>query len=187
MNIRRLEKKSGEQSSERRLAVKAGLSRTTLRRLVDGHSNPRLSSFLKAAEALELAYHHFFSPLDPLNSDYCIPVISQKILIDGEESWKVHLMNFVDYFRTEQDPRLILNPPIMATPAHLKALIAASVWKLCWELDLKIPEWIFQVSRLSKPLFVSGIENLKATAIVESPLPFRYFNLFVLSNFLERV
>jgi len=141
---------------------------------------------LKAAEAMELTYHHFFSPLGPANSDYCIPVISQKILTDGVESWKVHLMNFVDHFRKEQDPRLILSPPVMATPAHLKALIAAVVWKLCWESDLPIPEWVFQVSRLLKPWFVSGIENLKASAIVESPLPFRYFNLFVLSNFLER-
>jgi hypothetical protein len=39
---------------------------------------------------------------------------------------------------------------------------------------------------LPRPWFVAGVENLKATALVESPLPFRRNNVFVLGNFLSR-
>lgn len=39
---------------------------------------------------------------------------------------------------------------------------------------------------LPEPWFVAGVENLKATALVESPLPFRRNNIFVLGNFLSR-
>jgi hypothetical protein len=37
------------------------------------------------------------------------------------------------------------------------------------------------------PWFVSGMESLKAIALVESPLPFRLRKIFVLENFLSRV
>ena len=36
------------------------------------------------------------------------------------------------------------------------------------------------------PWFVSGMENLKAIALAESPLRFRIRKIFVLSNFLSR-
>ena len=34
---------------------------------------------------------------------------------------------------------------------------------------------------------VPGYENLKASALVESPVPFRSRNVFVFANFLDRV
>jgi hypothetical protein len=37
------------------------------------------------------------------------------------------------------------------------------------------------------PWFVSGMENLKAITLVESPLHFRRRKIFVLGNFLSRV
>jgi hypothetical protein len=39
---------------------------------------------------------------------------------------------------------------------------------------------------LPDPWFVAGIENLKASALVESPVQFRRNNIFVLGNFLSR-
>jgi hypothetical protein len=42
------------------------------------------------------------------------------------------------------------------------------------------------VEALDSPWFVAGIENLKASALVESPVRFRKRNIFVLANFLER-
>jgi hypothetical protein len=48
------------------------------------------------------------------------------------------------------------------------------------------PDWSRGVAPLPRPWFVSGIENLKASALVESPVCFRRRNLFVLSNFLSR-
>jgi hypothetical protein len=43
------------------------------------------------------------------------------------------------------------------------------------------------VPGLEEPWFVTGIENLKAMAIVESPVFFRRRLIFVLENFLSRV
>jgi hypothetical protein len=39
---------------------------------------------------------------------------------------------------------------------------------------------------LPAPWFVAGVENLKASALVESPVQFRRNNVFVLGNFLAR-
>jgi hypothetical protein len=69
----------------------------------------------------------------------------------------------------------------------IDALLAATVESLCRELNLETPEWLQNVPACRQPYFVSGVENLKATAIVESPLPFRIRKVFVLENFLERV
>ena len=48
------------------------------------------------------------------------------------------------------------------------------------------PQWTAAVGCLDRPWFVSGFESLKASALVESPVPFRSRNVFVLANFLER-
>ena len=49
-----------------------------------------------------------------------------------------------------------------------------------------IPHWVFPPVTLDQPWFPSGMEKLKATAILESPLEFRRNNIFVLKNFTER-
>ena len=49
------------------------------------------------------------------------------------------------------------------------------------------PDWTNGVGPLDRPWFVSSYENLKASALVESPVPFRSRNVFVLANFLDRV
>jgi len=48
------------------------------------------------------------------------------------------------------------------------------------------PWWANRPLVLAEPWFVSGMENLKATALVESPVQFRRNNVFVLGNFLSR-
>jgi hypothetical protein len=54
-------------------------------------------------------------------------------------------------------------------------------------LGFQSPEWVLNVPACKDPWFVSGIENLKAIALVESPLFFRIRKIFVLENFLTRV
>ena len=49
------------------------------------------------------------------------------------------------------------------------------------------PPWTGGVGPLERPWFVSGYENLKASALVESPARFRSRNVFVLAGFLDRV
>lgn len=184
MNIRYLNRK---ELSERQLSRQLGLSRSTLRQLLRGEGNPRLSTYVQIADFLDLQYEHFFSPSEPVRSEYCISVVSQLIVLDGVDSWQRHLMNFVDWFRKYPDRRLILNPPVSSLEVHLKCLLASSVHKLCREMKLELPAWVSRVEPLKKPWFVSGVENLKASALVESPASFKLNNIFVLENFLNRV
>jgi hypothetical protein len=44
-----------------------------------------------------------------------------------------------------------------------------------------------EVPTCKDPWFVSGMENINAIALVESPLQFRIRKIFVLENFLIRV
>jgi len=54
-------------------------------------------------------------------------------------------------------------------------------------MSLECPGWILEVPACKDPWFVSGMESLKAIALVESPLQFRIRKIFVLENFLSRV
>lgn len=112
--------------------------------------------------------------------------ISIRILEDGPDSWRIHLFDCVDRLRHARDPELIEAPPINDLDGRIRALMASTVEALCSELGLTAPPWCRSVAALDHPWFVSGIENLKAMALVESPAPFRARNIFVLGNFLER-
>ena len=57
---------------------------------------------------------------------------------------------------------------------------------LATECGRGAPPWTSGVGPLDRPWFVSGYESLKASALAESPAPFRSRNVFVLANFLER-
>lgn len=68
-----------------------------------------------------------------------------------------------------------------------RALLNATARALSKELNLDYPWWARHNIFLQEPYFVSGIENLKASAIQESGIEFKKNNIFVLGNFLERV
>ncbi len=101
-------------------------------------------------------------------------------------NWQVYLMDFVDDFRYYRDSAMIATP-CKATDNKLDGLIASTIEYLCDELKMKVPEWVLRVPPSREPWFVSGIENLKAITIVESPVYFRRRKIFVLENFLTRV
>jgi hypothetical protein len=96
-------------------------------------------------------------------------------------------MNFVDAFRQSPDAGLVRSTPTNGLDPRLSALLTSTVEFLCMERDLSIPEWCAGIEPLKKPWFVSGIENLKASALLESPVHFRKRNIFVMSSFLDRV
>jgi hypothetical protein len=107
--------------------------------------------------------------------------------IAGDEKWwPIHLMNFVDDFRRSKEPRAI-EAPFRQSERRMDALVAATVESLCDELGLEPPEWLEEIPESEEPWFVSGLERLKAIAIVQSPLRFRMRKIFVLENFLNRV
>jgi hypothetical protein len=100
--------------------------------------------------------------------------------------WQVYLMDFVDEFRRTREAQMIAEP-FNGNDDRFDALLAATAEQLCYELGLPVPEWIKQVGACREAWFVSGIENLKAIALAESPAPFRLRKVFVLENFLQRV
>ncbi len=103
-----------------------------------------------------------------------------------ENWWKIHFYDFVDDFRFHKNPAAIAEPFVFDND-KFDALLASTVEMLCAEMNLKIPKWTKGVPPCSQPYFVAGFENLKATAIVESPLAFRIRKVFVTGSFLERV
>lgn len=100
--------------------------------------------------------------------------------------WRIYLMDFVDDFRRCKDRRAI-DEPFVPAGDRMDALMASTAEALCDELGFEAPEWLAQVPACDEPYFVSGFENLKAIAIVESPLRFRVRKIFVMENFLSRV
>ncbi|MGI8495467.1 MAG: hypothetical protein ACR2L1_09175 [Pyrinomonadaceae bacterium] len=100
--------------------------------------------------------------------------------------WKVYFYDFVDDFRYHKNLEAVSEPFVFDND-KFDALLASTVEALCAELNLKTPEWTKNVPACEKPFFVAGFENLKATAIVESPLCFRIRKVFVTGSFLQRV
>ena len=101
------------------------------------------------------------------------------------DNWALYLMNFVDDFRRNRDRRA-LEEPFEVIDDRTGALLASTAESLCDEIKLNAPEWLSQVPAAAQPYFVSGLENLKAISLVESPLRFRLRKIFVLENFLTR-
>lgn len=174
--------------SQRAMASLSGLSFRTIQLLESGVHDPKISTLKNIAKALgyppDIIGHHldiiFNEPADS------ILIISERILEEGEDSWKIWLFNFVDAFRQHKEISYIRNPPTQGLPPKIVALLSSTVETLCDELSIAKPTWCGSVSMLATPWFVSGVENLKATAIAESPIHFRKRNIFVLENFLSR-
>jgi len=175
--------------SQRSLAEKASLSFKGLQLLEKHGHDAKLSSIKKVAAALglpgggiEWAIQDFFS----MNPD-SIKAASLRIHSDGFKSWPLHLMNFVDAFRRSLNENLIRSAPMEESDPRLTAIMASMVEFLCMHHEHAVPNWCAGILPLKEPWFVSGIENLKATALVESPVHFRKRNIFVMSDFLDRV
>jgi len=172
--------------SERALAIKAGLSRLTLRALLLNKKDARLKSWALLAAPLHFSFC-LVTASSETQTECSIQSIGYRILQDGEGSWKIHLMDFVDEFRRSLDTRLILLPPSSKLSQKVQALIRSTVYFLSKEVGITPPPWSTKPMRLEKPWFVSESESLKPMMILESPLPFRQNNIFVGENFLERV
>ncbi len=132
-------------------------------------------------KGVDLTVEHFLRlPVDSLQ------VASIRMVLDGFNSWKTHLFDFVDAFRSTRNAELVGEPPITELDGRLRALLASTVEALCAESSRPAPAWCAGVPPLASPWFVSGIENLKASALAESPAWFRSRDIFVLGNFLSR-
>ena len=174
--------------SQRALAQRAGLSFRGLQLLETPEHDARVSSLERVAGALGLprgSVRHAVARLlrEPPDSLFCA---SLRVLDDGEPSWRRHLMDSVDAVRRSGSAAELETPPAPELPARLRALMAAVAEMLAAELRTDAPAWTSGVAPLAHPWFVSGYESLKASALVESPTPFRSRNVFVLASFLDR-
>jgi len=100
--------------------------------------------------------------------------------------WKIALMDFVDDFRRNRDPKAIAEPFELGDEEK-DAVLASTIETLCDEMELPIPAWLARVPASRDPRFLSRAETLKAFSILESPPRFRLRKIFVLDNFLSRV
>jgi hypothetical protein len=147
--------------------------------VIEGESSPTLDVFVRIVNALG-----FKLELKQVVLEDSVEDVSEKAARDGD--WRIHFFNFVDAFRKTKDINLIAKPPTKKLGVKEQTLLASIVFDLCIELDIETPEWALAKVPLKEPWFVSGVENLKAMAIVESPVAFRRNNIFVLENFLAR-
>jgi len=174
--------------SQRELSRRAGVSFKGLQLLEAPGHDARLSTLEKVADGLGLpaagvrwVLEHYIG--EAPESAFCASML---MLLDGFDSWKIHLFDFVDAFRADPLPALVRTPPIAEMEPRLAALLASTVDALCAEQGSAPPGWSAGVAPLPRPWFVSGVENLKASALLESPVRFRRRNVFVLANFLSR-
>lgn len=172
---------------ERQFAEQAGLSRSNLRKLESGSTDIRLESLRLLAKELGRKLDISLSPNTPVDPSQSVLYASLLIEQDGFDSWKIHLMNFVDGFRRNYDLRLFVLPPLKTVDKRIYALIASVVLQLCDEVGSQAPPWAKESHYLDKPWFVSEMQSLKASALLESTWHYRKNNIFVLENFLLRV
>lgn len=172
--------------SERSLSALAGISRSCLRKISTDSKSLTVQSIVTVAAYLGCKVQLLLVPAGDVLSDYSTSAVSLKVERDGFDSWKIHFMDLVDEFRRTLDPRLIILPPHRQLDTRLTSMLASIVRELCLEANLEVPDWAAKRYFLESPWFVSGMESLKAAAIVESPISFRSNNIFVHENFLER-
>ena len=173
--------------SERHVATMVGLARETVRLCERALRQSKIENIATLAQLFDRQVLVAVVPNDPAVSDLSTVAVSLAVRHDGFESWKIHFMDLVDEFRRSSDVRLVLLPPVRGTDERLYALLAATVNELCIEAAISTPEWARREYYLAQPWFVSGMESLKASALLESPLAFRRNNIFVHDNFLKRV
>ncbi len=174
--------------SQRDLAARASVSFRGLQLLEQPGHNWRVSTVDHVAGALGLprrgvevtVAHFLLTPVDAIRD------ISLRVVLDGFDSWKTHLFDFVDAFRSTRKEALVQEGPVTELDPRLRALCASVTEALCHETGVPPPAWCTGIPALRSPWFVAGIENLKAMALVESPAWFRARGIFVLGNFLER-
>lgn len=108
-----------------------------------------------------------------------------RLLVDGVVDW-IMFFDAVDEVRFAREFAALSSLRDNAQCERELALLNATACALAAEMNIEPPEWAKDAVVLATPWFVSGIERLKATALLESPIYFRRNNIFVLGNFLSR-
>lgn len=111
---------------------------------------------------------------------------TKRRMVEHGAHWYVPFMDFVDDFRRSATPNDYFVPWPLDHPRY-DALLACTLEYLCDERGIEPPAWSWEIPACRDPWFVSGLQNLMALAIAQSPAHFRRRKVFVLENFLSRV
>src|SRR5688572_12409147 len=82
--------------------------------------------------------------------------------------WKIALMDFVDDFRYHKNADAIVQP-FELDDIEQDAVFAGVIETLCDEMNIELPEWLYDVPSATQPVFLSQVEDLKSFSIAESP------------------
>jgi hypothetical protein len=82
---------------------------------------------------------------------------------------------------------MLSEEPPLASDRHIDAYMGAVAEHLAGRYGVAVPGWVSASARFLKtPFFPCGLESLKATLLVESPVAFRRRLIFVGSDPLYR-
>lgn len=101
------------------------------------------------------------------------------------------LREFLDEFYIEPDMAtrqfMLREEPRLVEDVKANAYLAAVAEHLALKSKIDVPDWAGTEARfLKRPFFPCGLESLKATMLVESPVAFRRRMIFVGSDPLYR-
>lgn len=101
------------------------------------------------------------------------------------------LREFLDEFYVEPDTgvrtAMLEDEPPLGVDVRTNAYLAAVAEHLALKNHIEVPAWAGEKERfLKRPFFPCGLESLKATLLVESPVAFRRRMIFVGADPLYR-
>lgn len=115
---------------------------------------------------------------------YIIDQVFEGISKSGD--FKIWIGQFIDDFMISRGENCKSLNDTFGVQEKYIALFASLTHALCRRENVPLPEWVKLIKPLKEPFFPSGIENLKAMALIESPPEFKRLNIFVLENILNR-
>jgi hypothetical protein len=113
-----------------------------------------------------------------------------KVAVQSDFSYAIK--NFLDRFKANPNPDLLLNEPELLSPliqdgGYADAFVASTAAYLCQVHHFEAPAWVNCNCRIMPiPWFAAKSPNMKAILLQESPAAFRVRNLFVSANALHR-
>jgi hypothetical protein len=110
--------------------------------------------------------------------------LREVVLWAQEGEMDAYLREFLDEFYTARDMQIqstmLSDEPALVDDLRANAYLAAVAEHLAKRLSISAPSWTEAPSRfLKRPYFPAGLESLKATLLVESPVAFRRRMIFV--------
>jgi len=110
-----------------------------------------------------------------------------ELVLNGVD-WEIAFFDFVDSYRkSDQKEAMIVETPVSTGNDRLDSLLKSMVLYLCDETNIQPISWAEEDGWLEHPWFVCGLSRLYSFSLVETPVRFKQNNIFVLSNFMDRV